>query len=68
MFAIKRFHFECPQCNSRDLEIVRGEELVLESITVEQAENVGPVPTGRCVGSTLPARSSRPSRREGKAK
>ena len=39
-FAVARFRFVCPECNSRDLEILRGEDLVLESITVEQMEDV----------------------------
>ena len=37
-FAIERFHFECPACQNRSLTVVRGEDLMLESVTMEQAE------------------------------
>lgn len=40
-FAVERFRFECPKCNSRDVTIISGEGLVLESVTVEQAEKAG---------------------------
>jgi hydrogenase nickel incorporation protein HypA/HybF len=40
-FAIHRFRFECPDCFSRGITIVSGEGLVLESVTMEQEENVG---------------------------
>ena len=37
-FTVERFRFECPQCNSHNVTIVRGQELILESVTIEQAE------------------------------
>ncbi len=37
-FEIDRFRFQCPHCASGDLMILRGEELVLESVTLEQDE------------------------------
>jgi len=40
-FAVARFRFECPTCNSRNVTIVSGEGLVLESVTVEQDETLG---------------------------
>ena len=42
VFAIQRFEFACPQCGHRDIEIARGEELILESVTLEQAEYTHP--------------------------
>ena len=35
-FRIKRFTFQCPNCGSRELSIVGGEELLLESIAMEE--------------------------------
>ena len=35
-FRIKRFTFQCPYCGSRELSIVGGEELLLESIAMEE--------------------------------
>lgn len=43
-FAIERFRFECPECKSRDVTLVSGEGLVLESVTLEQEERVGAKP------------------------
>ncbi len=40
-FAIKRFRFECLECRSRDVTVLSGEGLVLESIMMEQEEDVG---------------------------
>ncbi len=37
-FVHEQFRFECPSCRSRELDIERGEELILESVTLEQAE------------------------------
>ena len=37
-FAVDRFRFECPKCNSRDVAMVSGEGLILQSITMEQEE------------------------------
>ena len=34
-FHVQRFRFECPRCGSRDIKIVRGEGLMLESVTME---------------------------------
>ena len=35
-FQIQEFTFECPTCASRDLAILGGEELLLDSITLEE--------------------------------
>lgn len=35
-FAVERFRFECSQCGGRDVAVVRGEGLVLESVTLER--------------------------------
>lgn len=35
-FEIKDFQFVCPHCGETDVQIVRGEELMLESITLEE--------------------------------
>jgi hydrogenase nickel incorporation protein HypA/HybF len=35
-FEIKEFQFVCPHCRETDVQIVRGEELMLESITLEE--------------------------------
>lgn len=38
-FAIESFRFECPTCHSSSsLHVVRGEGLVLESVTMQQPE------------------------------
>ena len=37
-FAVERFRFECPKCESTAVTVVSGEGLVLESVTVEQEE------------------------------
>ena len=42
VFAIERFRFACPQCGSGDIEITSGEHLILESVTLEQAEYAHP--------------------------
>ena len=34
-FAVERFRFECPACGSSSVTVVRGEGLVLESVTLE---------------------------------
>jgi hydrogenase nickel incorporation protein HypA/HybF len=36
-FRIERFKFVCPRCNDRRVVVVRGEEMVLESVVMEQA-------------------------------
>jgi len=38
-FAVARFRFECPECKAGDVTIVRGQGLVLESVTIEHSEN-----------------------------
>lgn len=38
LFRIEAFRFECPQCHDRALEIVRGEELVLERVDLEEEQ------------------------------
>lgn len=35
-FHVQEFAFVCPSCASRDLAIVGGEELLLDSITLEE--------------------------------
>ena len=37
-FANEYYCFVCPACKSKDVTIVRGEDLVLESLTLEQSE------------------------------
>lgn len=37
-FAVERFRFECPDCQGRDVTVVSGQELVLESIAIEEEE------------------------------
>lgn len=37
-FVNEIFRFECPRCQSRDQVILRGEELILESVTLERDE------------------------------
>ena len=36
-FPVSAFRFVCPACGSRDVVIRRGEELLLESLTFEEA-------------------------------
>jgi hydrogenase nickel incorporation protein HypA/HybF len=38
VFRVNGFHFRCPLCDNADVQIVRGEELTLQSVTVEAAE------------------------------
>jgi hydrogenase nickel incorporation protein HypA/HybF len=37
-FPVLQFHFVCPGCGGRATEVVRGEELMLESVTFEEVE------------------------------
>ena len=37
-FRIERFHFECDQCGSLRLTLRGGEELLLDSVTLEETE------------------------------
>jgi hydrogenase nickel incorporation protein HypA/HybF len=34
-FPVQRFRFECPRCAGREVTILRGDDLRLESITVQ---------------------------------
>jgi hydrogenase nickel incorporation protein HypA/HybF len=34
-FAVERFQFRCPTCESQQVQILRGEALMLESVTLE---------------------------------
>ena len=36
---VKNFRFECGNCSSRRLEVVRGEEMVLECVTLAGDDN-----------------------------
>jgi hydrogenase nickel incorporation protein HypA/HybF len=38
-FAVRGFRFFCPRCDARDVRIVGGEELMLESLTLAEAES-----------------------------
>ena len=35
-FPVRKFRFECPTCTGRNLNLISGEGLVLESVTMEQ--------------------------------
>lgn len=37
-FAVTRFRFECPECHRREVTIVSGQKLVLESISIEEPD------------------------------
>ena len=37
-FVVERFRFACPDCSSQSVTVLRGQELVLESVALEQAE------------------------------
>lgn len=36
-FAVERFAFLCPQCHSTEVTVLRGEQLMLESLVLEEA-------------------------------
>ncbi|MEM8863916.1 MAG: hydrogenase maturation nickel metallochaperone HypA [Planctomycetota bacterium] len=36
-FAIQRYRFKCPVCGGTCIQVIRGEELTLESVVVEGA-------------------------------
>jgi hydrogenase nickel incorporation protein HypA/HybF len=38
LFRIMSFHFECPRCQHRALEIVRGEQLILDRVELEEEQ------------------------------
>jgi hydrogenase nickel incorporation protein HypA/HybF len=40
-FAVERFHFCCPACGHNDVTIIRGEHVLLESVTLNVAEEAG---------------------------
>jgi hydrogenase nickel incorporation protein HypA/HybF len=43
-FEIQRFRFVCPNCSTADVRIIRGEELMLESVTLmAEVENTAHV-------------------------
>jgi hypothetical protein len=35
VFHVEKFHFQCPECESPELTILQGEDLILESVTLE---------------------------------
>jgi hydrogenase nickel incorporation protein HypA/HybF len=35
---VRRIRFQCPQCGGHNVTIVRGEDLLLESVTLEQVQ------------------------------
>ena len=35
-FFVKDFEFLCPHCRSGDITVLRGEELILDTVTLEQ--------------------------------
>ncbi len=35
-FEVQAFHFVCPRCESRQVKIVRGEELMLDSVAFRE--------------------------------
>jgi hydrogenase nickel incorporation protein HypA/HybF len=37
-FAVANFRFQCPRCNEARVNVVRGEGLVLESVTLEETD------------------------------
>jgi hydrogenase nickel incorporation protein HypA/HybF len=37
-FAVRRFRFVCPVCGGHSIDVLRGEELMLESVTFEEVE------------------------------
>ncbi|MCA9102592.1 MAG: hydrogenase maturation nickel metallochaperone HypA [Planctomycetales bacterium] len=42
LFAVGGFRFECPRCESRHIEVVRGEEMVLETVVFDCADTSAP--------------------------
>lgn len=38
-FQVEHFRFVCPRCLASDVQIVRGEELLLESLTLTAADD-----------------------------
>ena len=37
-YVVEAFRFECPACHGREAAVIRGEEMMLESVTVEQPD------------------------------
>lgn len=42
-FHVERFCFVCPACGGNDTHVVRGDELLLESVTFEKTDVVSPL-------------------------
>ncbi len=42
-FAVKSFHFTCPNCGCQRTQVTQGEDLVLESLVLKEAESC-PIP------------------------
>jgi hydrogenase nickel incorporation protein HypA/HybF len=41
-FGVPRYHFECPSCAGRDIEVIQGQEMYIESF---EASTVSAAPT-----------------------
>ena len=39
LFRVASFRFDCPRCGGTRTVVVRGEELMLESVTIEDAQS-----------------------------
>ena len=51
-FAVNRFHFRCPVCGERDVTVTRGEDLVLETVVLEQIDEERNKGSGRKEGDS----------------
>jgi hydrogenase nickel incorporation protein HypA/HybF len=49
VFVVSHFRFVCPSCASTETEIVSGEELILDSVTLERQEDAS------CPGAREPS-------------
>lgn len=38
-FVVRQFRFTCPECQGRDVAVVRGDELLLETVTLEWSDD-----------------------------
>ena len=38
VFHVERFHFHCTYCQETDIKMLRGENIILENVTLEQDE------------------------------
>lgn len=36
VFHVERFQFQCVHCHASDLKVLRGEDVILENVTLEQ--------------------------------